>query len=124
MGGVFSRKRHWISWTRFRPDPTRPDLDLGAQLSYPMFLSRDPTPSDPTPYWRVETRRVGRFSYRIPIHAVFSKPPVTQSSIGKMPPCAIGPKHRRVWRYMSVIMKPHCVVDYQRACSLLIYKLT
>jgi len=33
---VFSRKRHWISWTRSRPDPTRPDLDLGAQFSYPI----------------------------------------------------------------------------------------
>ena len=33
-GGVFSRKRHWISWTRFRPDPTRPDPDL-----YPSFIS-------------------------------------------------------------------------------------
>ena len=66
------------------------------------------------------TRRVGRFSYRIPIHAVFSKPPVTQSSIGKMPPCAIGPKHRRVWRYMSVIMKPHCVASSSTkvTCSL------
>jgi|LauGreSuBDMM15SN_2_FD.fasta_scaffold284619_2 hypothetical protein len=32
-------------------------------------LSRDPTPSDPTPYWRVDTRRVGRFSYR-KVHCV------------------------------------------------------
>ena len=31
---MFSRKRHWISWTRLRPDPTRSDLDLGAQFSY------------------------------------------------------------------------------------------
>ena len=31
---MFSQKRHWISWTCFRPDPTRPDLDLGAQFSY------------------------------------------------------------------------------------------
>jgi hypothetical protein len=43
---VFSRKRHWISWTRFRPDPTRPDLDLdldlGAQFSY--RINRIPRP--------------------------------------------------------------------------------
>ena len=31
---MFSRKRHWISWTRFRPDLTRSDLDLGAHFSY------------------------------------------------------------------------------------------
>ena len=41
---MFSRKRHWISWTRFRPDPTRPDLDLGAQFSYPIPR---PTPLRP-----------------------------------------------------------------------------
>ena len=34
-GAVFSRKRHWISWTRFRLDPTRSDLDLG--LGEPNF---------------------------------------------------------------------------------------
>ena len=41
---MFSRKRHWISWTRFRPDPTRPDPDLGAQFSY---LIPRPTPLRP-----------------------------------------------------------------------------
>ena len=41
---MFSRKRHWISWTRFRPDPTRPDPDLGAQFSYPIPR---PTPLRP-----------------------------------------------------------------------------
>ena len=43
---MFSRKRHWISWTRSRPDPTRPDLDLGAQFSYPIPRS-DPLRPDP-----------------------------------------------------------------------------
>jgi len=43
---VFSRKRHWISWTRFRPDPTRPDLDLGAQFSY-RIPRPDPLRPDP-----------------------------------------------------------------------------
>ena len=41
---MFSRKRHWISWTCFRPDPTRPDPDLGAQFSYPIPR---PTPLRP-----------------------------------------------------------------------------
>ena len=41
---MFSRKRHWISWTCFRPDLTRPDLDLGAQFSYP---KPRPTPLRP-----------------------------------------------------------------------------
>jgi hypothetical protein len=65
-GGVFSRKRHWFSWTFFRLDPTRPDLDLGAQFSY-RIPRPDPLRPDPilTPYWRVATRRVGRFSYRM-----------------------------------------------------------
>ena len=60
-GGVFSRKRHWISWTRFRPDPTRPDPDLGAQFSYPIPR---PTPLRPdltlesadAPWWALSYR--------------------------------------------------------------------
>ena len=59
---LFSRKRHWISWTsRFRPDPTRPDLDLGAQFSYPIPR---PTPLRPdltlesaeAPFWALSYR--------------------------------------------------------------------
>ena len=66
---MFSRKRHWFSWTRFRTDPTRPDLDLGAQLSYPIQRP-DPLRPDPilesgaAPFWALfisETRRVERF---------------------------------------------------------------
>ena len=45
-------------------DPTRPDPTSTSEPNF-HILSRDPTPSDPTPYWRVVTRRVGRFSYRI-----------------------------------------------------------
>jgi hypothetical protein len=43
---VFSRTRHWFSWTCFRPDPTRPDLDLGAEFSYPIPRP-DPLRPDP-----------------------------------------------------------------------------
>ena len=52
---MFSRKRHWISWTRFRLDPTRSDLDLG--LGEPNFhiahAARDLTPyeSGDAPCW-------------------------------------------------------------------------
>ena len=47
---MFFRKRHWISWTRFRPDPTRPDPDLGAQFSYPK-----PRPTPPPPDLTLES---------------------------------------------------------------------
>ena len=60
---MFSRKRHWISWTRFRLDPTRPDLDLGAQLSY-RIPRPDPLRPNPIAILESKTRRVGRFSYR------------------------------------------------------------
>ena len=74
-------------------DPTRPDPTSTSEPNF-HILSPDPTPSDPTPYWRVATRRVGRFSY--------------------LP----------VWRYMSVIMKRQIVVGYQRYGSHLVYVLT
>ena len=50
-----------------RPDPTRaPDLDLGAQFSYPVPRPTA-TPLRPdltlTSHWRVLTRRVGHCSY-------------------------------------------------------------
>jgi hypothetical protein len=45
-------------------DPTRPDPTSTSEPNF-HIVSPDPTPSDPTPYWRVQTRRVGRFSYRI-----------------------------------------------------------
>jgi hypothetical protein len=47
---VFSWKRHCFSWTFFRLDPARSDLDLGAQFSYhiprPDPLRPDPVLSD------------------------------------------------------------------------------
>jgi hypothetical protein len=58
-GGVFPETTlDILDSLQTRPDPT--------STSEPNFhiLSRDPTPSDPTPYWRVATRRVGRFSYQ------------------------------------------------------------
>ena len=62
---MFSRKRHWISWTRFRPDPTRSDPDLGAQFSYPIPrptpLRADPTlESADAPCWALSYLKVGR----------------------------------------------------------------
>ena len=60
---MFSRKRHWISWTRFRPDPARPDLDLGAQFAYPI-----PRPTSFRPDLTLESAGAPcwALSYRVP----------------------------------------------------------
>jgi hypothetical protein len=51
MGGGGSLKRHCFSWTFFRLDPARSDLDLGAQFSY--HIPRPDPPTRPhTGEWR------------------------------------------------------------------------
>jgi hypothetical protein len=45
-------------------DSIRPGPTLTSEPNF-HITSRDPTSSDPTPYWREATRRVERISYRI-----------------------------------------------------------
>ena len=63
---MFSRKRHWISWTRFRPDPTRSDPDLGTQFSYPIPR---PTPLRPDPTLESADAPCWALSYPVRIKA-------------------------------------------------------
>ena len=61
-GGCFSEND--TEFPGLASDPTRPDPTSTSEPNF-HILSLDPTPSDLTPYWRVKTRRVERFSYRI-----------------------------------------------------------
>ena len=79
---MFSRKRHWISWTRFRPDPTRPDPDLGAQFSYPI-----PRPTPRRPDLTLESADAPCWALSYPKdlrgNATSSSPPTTKTLDGR-----------------------------------------